>query len=107
LAVTVQLKVVPFFFDGNAWSGIVQPVDDLYDLLSCYDIDAICRAKMATTVNISGLPESYHIGAMDVRSGQLTSFGFRREHQGPLTLETWATGRGMSVRKLAKRKARA
>lgn len=98
---------VPFFWDANKWFGKVESEDDLRVLLTYYDIDTVCDAKLAMQSNIDDLPQTYHVGAPDVRSGRTRSFGLRREHRSSVRLEDWALARGMNLRKLAEKVPRA
>jgi hypothetical protein len=96
-------QIAPFFFDGNQWFGTVDSPEQLYKLLAVYDLESVLDAKMAPQSKIDELPRNYHMGAMDVRSGDMPSFGFRREHiPGTVRLEDWAKNRGMNLRELAK-----
>ena len=62
----------------------------------------------ATQAGVDELPPSYHFGARGVRSGDVPSFGFRREHLlGTVRLEDWAKLRGTDLRALATKRPRA
>ena len=96
-------KFKPFFFDGNAWVGIVRSKEDWFSLLLKYpDYEQVLKAKMAPQAAIDTLPTHYHFGAVEVRTGEMPSFGFRREHvNGTVLLEDWANKLGMDLRSLS------
>jgi hypothetical protein len=98
------------------WFGKIDSVERWLDMLTYvvgpgghFDVDKLERvleAKMAPIMEIDELPNNYFIGNMDVNTGDLRSFGFRREHiPGTVKLEEWAKARGMDLRAMAKRKA--
>ena len=97
----------PFFFDGNRWFGVVKTQEDWWQLLGAYpDIESVLGANMAELSNINELPESYHMGAPGVRTGDTPSFGFRREHiaHKGVSLEQWTQARASDLRAIAARK---
>ncbi len=96
-----------FFFDGNRWTGKIDSRDKWWKLLAQYpDYDAVLKTRKAMVTDVSGLPNTYFMGAQSVRSGSVPSFGFRREHRKGIgvTLEQWAQAHGINLRKLAERK---
>ena len=100
---------VPFFFDSNSWHGVVDSPEKWFELITAHsDLDRVLNAKMAPQSEIDRLPSGYHFGALDVRTGGLRSFGFRREHApGTVRLGDWATRHGMNLHALAKKRPRA
>ena len=95
----------PFFWDANQWFGTVDSDEKLWELLGSYEIEDILGANMAPLSYIDTLPENYHMGAIEVRAGEMISFGFRREHTvKSVTLGEWAMHNGMDLRRLAAQK---
>lgn len=95
------MRFVPFYFDSNSWFGPVDNAMKWVELVAAQGLDDVLNAKMAPVMEIDETPEKYHLGSMDVRSGKMRSFGFRREHQnGTVTLEQWSKNRGMDLRGL-------
>lgn len=86
-----------FFFDGNKWCGVVDSPQTMIKLLQSYDLRDVLKAKIAPVAEIKHLPRGYHFGAANVRTGELRSFGFRREHTGRLTLAEWAKDNGINL----------
>ncbi len=103
---------VPFFFDGNRWSGLVRNEAGWHAVLSSYpsdeDLEHVLQAKMAQMSSIHELPAEYFTANSGVVDGLNPSFGFRREHiSGTVKLEAWATVRGMNLREMAANRIRA
>lgn len=96
-----------FYFDANSWFGLVDSVDRWQELVSAYGetperLDRLLEAKMAPQSEINELPEAYFAGDPEVVTGQVPSFGFRREHiGGTIKLGEWAKSRACDLRKLA------
>lgn len=86
----------PFFFDGNQWCGVVTP-DKMADLLRAYTMEDILAAKIAPMTEIDQVPPGYHFGAPGVRTGEMPSFGYRREHTGDVTLGGWIERQGFAL----------
>ena len=102
------MKFIPFYFDANQFFGTIDSTKEFHRLLGYYDLETVLDCKMAQVMEIDELPKNYHMGSMGVRSGDLRSFGLRREHiPGTVTLEDWAKNRGMDLRKLAETRAEA
>lgn len=108
------MKFHPFFWDSNMWFGKIDSVQRWLDMLThvvgtdVEKLDRVLEAKMAPVMEIDELPNEYFLGNNDVNTGDLRSFGFRREHiPGTVKLEEWAKARGMDLRALAQRQAKA
>lgn len=102
------MRWTAFFWDANQFFGKIDSVEKFQELLSYYDIERVCDAKMAPVMEIDELPPNYFFGTPGVTNGELRSFGYRREHiPGTVRLEDWAKTRGMDLRKLAERKPEA
>lgn len=96
------MDFVPFFFDGNRWFKLVNGVKRWRDLLHIYKLEDVLDAKIAPLKDIKELPAIYHFGTPRVRTGEIPSFGFRREHiDGVTSLEEWAESMGMDLRTMA------
>ena len=98
----------PFFFDGNLFAAKIDTEPRWWELVAAYegDVARLLEAKNAPLSKVVGLPSHYHLGAPDVQTGAMESFGFRREHIGTLTLEAWARARGYDLRASAERRPR-
>jgi hypothetical protein len=81
---------------------MVDSAEQWQSLLRVYKLEKVLAAMMAPIGDIINLPPMYFVGSPGVHSGKIPSFGFRREHQGGMvTLEQWASGKGMDLRALA------
>lgn len=99
-----------FYFDDNAWFGIVDSLARWFDLLSTYATDTTADEALDQVLSaVMAFPmDEYFIEAGGVHTGDIPSFGFRREHAaGTVKLEDWAKNRGTDLRALATGKARA
>lgn len=107
------MRFYPFFWDSNHWFGTIDSVEKFHEMLSHVlrtesDLDHVLSAKMAPVLEIDELPKEYFMGSGGVTSGDLRSFGYRREHiPGTVRLEDWAKTRGMDLRKLSETQAKA
>jgi hypothetical protein len=97
----------PFYFDANEWFGVIASDEDWLSLVDDYrsegcELDILLGARMAPKDQIEQLPTYYHLDAPLVRTGEMPSFGFRREHlEGVIRLEDWARERGVDLRAIA------
>ena len=93
-----------FFFDCNttcklvdspeAWSALVSEIMEGRKLNRVEAITFILNGKHAPQQQINQIQSEggdYFLGAPGVVSGDVPSFGYRREHQGAFALRGWAT----------------
>jgi hypothetical protein len=96
----------PFYFDGNRRFGLVDSPEKWAEFVFAYegDVGRLLEATQAPMADISSLPPAYHFGTPGVRTGEIPSFGFRREHlAGTITLAAWAAEHEMDLWAMAAR----